>query len=85
MSPVAASSSSRGGHSRIDLARVNTEIWKDVAPALLVDVAVFCDGDGTHTASISYFTYVRLEGREPPSPPSQIMQAVETHRAPDNT
>jgi hypothetical protein len=33
------------------------------APAHLVDVAVFCDSDDTHTASISYFAYVRLEQR----------------------
>jgi len=26
-------------------------------------VAVFCDSDDTHTASISYFAYVRLERR----------------------
>ena len=48
---------------RIDLARVYVEIWKDAAPAHLVDVAVFCDSDDTHTASISYFEYVRLERR----------------------
>jgi Protein of unknown function (DUF3047) len=47
----------------IDLARVYGEIWKDTAPAHLVDVAVFCDSDDTHTASISYFAYVRLERR----------------------
>ena len=45
---------------RIDLVRVYAEIWKDAAPAHLVDVAVFCDSDDTHTASISYFAYVRL-------------------------
>ena len=48
---------------RIDLVRVYAEIWKDAAPAHLVDVAVFCDSDDTHTASISYFAYVRLERR----------------------
>jgi hypothetical protein len=53
---------------RIDLARVYSEIWyseiwKDAAPARLVDIAVFCDSDDTHTASISYFDYVRLERR----------------------
>jgi hypothetical protein len=46
---------------RIDLGRIYAEIWKDAAPAHLVDVAVFCDSDDTHTASISYFAYVRLE------------------------
>jgi Protein of unknown function (DUF3047) len=48
---------------RIDLARVYGEIWKDAAPAHLVDIAVFCDSDDTHTASISYFAYARLERR----------------------
>ena len=48
---------------RIDLVRVYAEIWKDAAPAHLVDVAVFCDSDDTHTASISHFAYVRLERR----------------------
>jgi hypothetical protein len=48
---------------KIDLARVYAEIWKDAAPAHLVDVAIFCDSDDTHTASISYFDYVRLERR----------------------
>jgi hypothetical protein len=48
---------------KIDLGRVYGEIWKDAAPAHLVDVAVFCDSDDTHTASVSYFDYVRLEQR----------------------
>ena len=48
---------------KIDLARIYAEIWKDAAPAHLVDIAVFCDSDDTHTASISYFAYVRLERR----------------------
>jgi hypothetical protein len=48
---------------KIDLGRVYGEIWKDAAPAHLVDVAVFCDSDDTRTASISYFDYVRLERR----------------------
>jgi len=48
---------------KIDLARVYGEIWKDAAPTHLIDVAVFCDSDDTHTASISYFGYVRLERR----------------------
>jgi hypothetical protein len=52
-----------GFDEKIDLARVYAEIWKDTAPAHLVDIAVFCDSDDTHTASISYFDYVRLERR----------------------
>ena len=48
---------------RIHLARVYDEIRKDVRLPHLVDIAVFCDSDDTHTASISYFAYVRLEQR----------------------
>jgi hypothetical protein len=48
---------------RIDLSRVYAEIWKDAAPAHLVDIAVFCDSDDTHAASISYFAYIRFEQR----------------------
>ena len=44
----------------MDLASVYVEIWKDAVPAHLVDIAVFCDSDDTHTASISYFDYVRV-------------------------
>ena len=44
-------------------AHVYAQVWKDAALAHLVDVAVFCDSDDTHTASISYFAYVRLERR----------------------
>jgi hypothetical protein len=63
---VADAGDERVGHwldERIDLARIYAEIWKDAAPAHLVDVAVFCDSDDTHTASISYFAYVRVEKR----------------------
>ena len=44
------------GHWRdekIDLARIYAEISKDASPGRLVDVAVFCDSDDTHAASIS--------------------------------
>jgi hypothetical protein len=53
---VADAGDERIGHwldERIDLARVCAEIWKDAAPAHLVDIAVFCDSDDTHTASLS--------------------------------
>jgi hypothetical protein len=63
---VADAGDERVGHwhdEKIDLAAVYAEIWKDVAPAHLVDVAVFCDSDDTHTASIAYFAYVRVERR----------------------
>jgi hypothetical protein len=52
-----------GSTRGIDLARIYAEIWKDDVPAHMVGVAVFCDSDDTHTASISYFAYVRLERR----------------------
>ena len=48
---------------RIDIARIYAEIWKDAAPARLADIAIFCDSDDTHTASIGYFAYLRLERR----------------------
>jgi hypothetical protein len=63
---VADAGDDRVGHwldERINLTRVYAEIWKDAAPAHLVDIAVFCDSDDTHTTSISYFGYVRLERR----------------------
>ena len=42
---------------------IDSPPWKHAARAHLVDIAVFCDSDDTHTASISYFDYVRLERR----------------------
>ena len=63
---VADAGDERVGHwldEKIDLAAVYAEIWKDAAPAHLVDVAVFCDSDDTHTASIAYFAYIRVERR----------------------
>jgi hypothetical protein len=50
---------------RIDLARIYAEIWKDAAPAHLVDVAVFCDSDDTHTASVSYFRHSAAQNVSP--------------------
>jgi hypothetical protein len=46
----------------IDLARLYAEIWKDAAPTHLVDVAVFCDSDGTHTASTAILPICGLNG-----------------------
>jgi hypothetical protein len=65
---------------RIGLARVYAEIWKDATPAHLVDIAVFCDSDDTHNASISYFDYVRLERRRGSGSLSQVMRAVRPGR-----
>ena len=55
---------------RIDLAAVHAEIWKDAGPAHLVDIAVFCDSDDTHTASASYSRMCGLKGGEARSPAS---------------
>jgi hypothetical protein len=63
---VADAGEERTGHwldEKIDLDHIYAEIWKHAARAHLVDIAVFCDSDDTHTASISYFAYVRLERR----------------------
>jgi len=70
------------GHWRdekIDLARIYAEISKDASPGHLVDVAVFCDSDDTHTASISYFAYVRFERRLGSSNPSSVRGKIEAH------
>ena len=53
---VADAGDDRGGRrldERIDLAAIYAEIWKNATPARLTDIAVFCDSDDTHTASIS--------------------------------
>jgi hypothetical protein len=63
---VADAGDDRVGHwleERIGLARVYAEIWKNAALAHLVDIPLFCDSEDTHTASISYSAYVRLERR----------------------
>jgi hypothetical protein len=65
---------------KIDLGHIYAEIWEDAAPAHLVDIAIFCDSDDTHTASISYFDYVRLERRRGSGSLSQVMRAVRPGR-----
>ena len=45
------------------LERIYADIWKDAAPARVIDLAVFCDSGDTHTAGVSYFAHVRLERR----------------------
>jgi hypothetical protein len=61
--PMAAMTGSGSGSTRGSISSASTPRWKDATPAHLVDIAVFCDSDDTHTASISYFAYVRLERR----------------------
>ena len=49
---VAVAGEDRVGHwidERIDLAHIYAEISRDAAPAHLVDVAMLCDSDDTHT------------------------------------
>lgn len=47
----------------IDLQQVYRHVWPDDAPAHLIDIAVFCDSDDTHSHSISYFADVRMRQR----------------------
>ena len=46
---------------RIDLAHLYAELWPGAGPAYLAEIAVFCDSDDTHQATVSYVAYVRLE------------------------
>lgn len=47
--------------AEINLERICRVIWKDAAPARVVEMAVFCDSDDTRTSSISYFADVEME------------------------
>jgi hypothetical protein len=44
----------------VDLRPVYRHIWPDNAAARLVDIALFCDSDETHTHSIAYVADVRM-------------------------
>jgi hypothetical protein len=57
---------------RIDLARIYAQIWKDAAPAHVVDVPVFCDSDDTHTASIRLLRVCRARTTVKPIEPAII-------------
>jgi hypothetical protein len=57
----------------IDLKAIYRHIWRDGAPARIVDTAIFCDSDDTRTESIAYFADVVMKRAKPavaPSPPS---------------
>jgi hypothetical protein len=52
--PKAADAEDRVGcwiDEKIDLAHIYAEIWKDTAPAHLVDVAAFCDSNDTRAGT----------------------------------
>jgi Protein of unknown function (DUF3047) len=58
----------------VDLQAIYRHIWRDGAPARVIDVALFCDSDDTHTASIAYFSEVVMKRASPavaPAPPSE--------------
>ena len=63
LSPMPTTIGSAAGSTRGSISPVSMPKSGDAAPTHVVDVAVFCDSDDTHTASISYFAYVRLERR----------------------
>jgi hypothetical protein len=57
----------------VDLQAIYRRIWRDGAPARLIDVALFCDSDDTRTQSIAYFADVvmrRANAAVAPGPPS---------------
>lgn len=50
----------------VDLRAITKHIWPDGQPMHLVDIAVFCDSDDTHTESVAYIADVALT-RTPPA------------------
>ena len=58
----------------VDLRAIIRHIWPDLADAQaaslrLVDIALFCDSDETHTKSVAYVADVKLAQRQPAPPP----------------
>jgi len=45
---------------QVDLREIYGHIWRDGAPAHLIDIAIFCDSDETHGHSVSYFADVKV-------------------------
>ncbi|HEY0523269.1 MAG TPA: DUF3047 domain-containing protein, partial [Stellaceae bacterium] len=45
----------------VDLRELTHRFWPDQSFDRLIDVALFCDSDETHTASVAYFADVKLE------------------------
>jgi hypothetical protein len=57
----------------VDLQGIYRHIWRDGAPARVIDVALFCDSDDTRTQSIAYFADVvmkRVNAAVAPGPPT---------------
>ena len=44
----------------VDLQELYRHIWPDGAHAHLVDIAIFCDSDETHSHTVSYFADVKI-------------------------
>jgi hypothetical protein len=55
---------------QVDLQAIYRHIWRDGAPARVLDIALFCDSDDTHTASIAYFAEVVMKRASAPVAPS---------------
>jgi hypothetical protein len=57
----------------VDLQGIYRHMWRDGAPARVIDVALFCDSDDTRTQSIAYFADVvmkRVNAAVAPGPPT---------------
>lgn len=59
----------RWRNEAVDLRAITRHIWPDGAPMHLVDIALFCDSDDTHTQSIAYIADVKLTRTQPAPPP----------------
>ncbi len=58
----------------VDLRQITRPLWPDLfesggAPVHLVDIALFCDSDDTHTRSIAYVAGVKLAHTHPAAAP----------------
>jgi len=53
----------------VDLRQITRPIWSDAQPMHLVDIALFCDSDDTHTRSVAYVAGVTLARTHPAPPP----------------
>ena len=56
----------------LDLRPITRHIWPDGAPMHLVDIALFCDSDDTHTQSVAYVADVKLARTQPAPPPLAV-------------
>ncbi|MBT5074518.1 MAG: DUF3047 domain-containing protein [Kordiimonadaceae bacterium] len=51
----------RWHNERVDLTELYSELWGDASGARLVEIALFCDTDGTGAQSIAYFADIRAQ------------------------